>query len=331
MTDTSKAEEAAAKVKLQKTKDWTKRVILVSVIVAMVVMLMSVVETMNPGTLPLGSYREVTEEEVAEDGTTVITTTYTDYNDVLRPAFIDGIVLAIMAMIGPYGFYYSAKMKKIHKIERYLPDFLRDVAEAGRFGMTLAEAIVVAAAGKYGNLTPEIKKMAAQIEWGVPASEALRLFGTRVNTTLTHRTIAIVTKSSDAGGEVSDVLTMVAHAVKEEQLTKAEKSIQMVTYLAVIYIAYMVFLITILIMSGTFLPAMEDAGASIASMSEESGAEVDLINVDVVPALGLLFFLAAIIHGMGDGLVAGLLETGHIQGGLRHSFLLLMIGYMMLR
>jgi len=32
--------------------------------------------------------------------------------------------------------------------------------------MTLADAIVVASAGRYGELTPEIKKMAAQIGGG---------------------------------------------------------------------------------------------------------------------------------------------------------------------
>ncbi|MDG6221184.1 MAG: type II secretion system F family protein, partial [Candidatus Thermoplasmatota archaeon] len=169
-----------------------------------------------------------------------------------------------------------------------------------------------------------------QINWGVPASEALRLFGKRVNTQLTHRTVAIITKASDAGGNVADVLTMVAHAVKEEQLAAKEKKIQMVTYLAVIYIAYMVFLVTILIMSSTFLPAMQDAGASISEMGGESSAAADMINVDVLPSLGLIFFLAAIIHGLGDGLVAGILETGRIVSGLRHSFLLLMIGYVML-
>src|SRR5439155_888444 len=79
-------------------------------------------------------------------------------------------------------FYVAKLQREIKQVERRLPDFLRDVAEAGRFGMTLAEAIVVSSGGRYGKLTPEIKKMAAQITWGVPATEALRLFATRVKT-----------------------------------------------------------------------------------------------------------------------------------------------------
>src|SRR5512138_564553 len=64
--------------------------------------------------------------------------------------WIDYVALALMAFCGPYGFYMSSKQKKIREIEKRLPDFLRDVAEAGRFGMTLAQAIKVSARGRYG-------------------------------------------------------------------------------------------------------------------------------------------------------------------------------------
>src|SRR2546430_2923462 len=137
--------------------------------------------------------------------------------------FLFWLVFAIMGFIGPYGFFLAKQQRGIKAIERRLPDFLRDVAEAGRFGMTLADAIVVSSSGRYGKLTPEIKKMAAQITWGVPATEALRLFATRVKTPMVERVVAII------------------------------------------------------------------------------------------------------VHGLGDGILAGVLDTGKIANGLRHSFILLVI------
>src|SRR5207253_3019611 len=83
--------------------------------------------------------------------------------------------------------FLAKRQREIKQVERRLPDFLRDVAEAGRFGMTLADAIVVSSSGRYGKLTPEIKKMAAQITWGVHATEALRLLATRVKTPMVER------------------------------------------------------------------------------------------------------------------------------------------------
>ena len=159
---------------------------------------------------------------------------------VLPMQALDYFILGLIIMMGPYGFYDSAQHKKIKQVEEHLPDFLRDVAEAGRFGMTLADSIMVASEGRYGTLTPEIQKMAAQIEWGVPATEALRMFSKRINTPLVNRMMVIVIKASDAGGNVADVLTMVAHDTKETQLMAKEKAIVMSTYIAVIYIAFIV-------------------------------------------------------------------------------------------
>ncbi|TLZ77335.1 MAG: type II secretion system F family protein [Methanobacteriota archaeon] len=239
--------------------------------------------------------------------------------------FLYWLVVATLGFIGPYGFYVAKQQREINLIERRLPDFLRDVAEAGRFGMTLAEAIVVSSGGRYGKLTPEIKKMAAQITWGVPAAEALHLFAERVKTPMVQRVVAIVVKSSDAGGDVADVLTMVSHDTKENQLTEDERRIAMSTYIAVIYISFMVFLVTIWILDVTFLPKMLEASGALATTGGvvQSPLAQDLPNV--VASIRIAFFIAVAVHGLGDGILAGVLDTGKIPNGLRHSFVLLVI------
>src|SRR5213083_1645260 len=242
--------------------------------------------------------------------------------------FLYWLVVATLGFIGPYGFYVAKLQREVKQIERRLPDFLRDVAEAGRFGMTLAEAIVVSSGGRYGKLTPEIKKMAAQITWGVPATEALRLFAERVKTPMVGRVVAIIVKSSDAGGDVADVLTMVSHDTKENQLTEDERRIAMSTYIAVIYISFMVFLVTIWILNVTFLPKMLEASGAL-----EGGAGAALAGAsplannlpEVVFNVKIAFFIAVIVHALGDGVLAGVLDTGKIANGLRHSFIMLVI------
>ncbi len=241
--------------------------------------------------------------------------------------FLNFLALAIMGFIGPYGFYMAKRQRKIRDIEKRLPDFLRDVAEAGRFGMTLAEAIVVAAHGRYGVLTAEIKRMAAQIDWGVAATDALRLFGERVKTPLVERVVSIIIKASDAGGEVADVLTMVSHDAKEFQLTEEERKINMSTYIAVIYISFAVFIVTIWILGVTFLPKMQEAAAEISG--GELGTTIESPLPQNIPEIifnvQVAFFIAVIVHAVGDGILAGILDSGKIVNGLRHSFVMLVI------
>jgi len=243
---------------------------------------------------------------------------------------VDFCVLGLLALIAPYGFSMSAKLRRVSKIEERLPDFLRDVAEAGRFGMTLPDAIIVASGGRYGLLTDEIKKMASQLEWGVPVATALQLFEERVPTPLVQRVVSIVTRANEAGGNVADVLTMVAHDTRESQLAAQGRQISMLTYVTVIYISFFVFLVTIYIMAAVFLPQMITAGSGIASSSLGNSGALSLA-FNLVPELFLAFMVAVIVHAVGDGVMAGVLYNGRIAEGLQHATIMLAIGWLLMR
>lgn len=248
--------------------------------------------------------------------------------------WIDYVIFAILAFVGPYGFYTATREAHTREIETRLPDFLRDVAEAGRFGMTLADAIVIASSGRYGRLTPEIKKMAAQIEWGVPASEAIRLFSERVKTPLVTRMTSIIMKANDAGGNVADVLSMVSHDAKETILTQEERAVTMQTYVLVVYISFFVFIATILILQGQFLPKMEEAGRTVNEKATEIGLQSIpgvSIHADVIPEISFIFLLSVVVHAVGDGILAGVIQKGSIPIGMRHSFIMLLLGFITLR
>jgi len=240
--------------------------------------------------------------------------------------WIDWVALGLMALCGPYGFYSTYQFKKIREIESRLPDFLRDVAEGGRFGMTLAESIKVSSRGRYGRLTPEIQRMASQIDWGVPATDAIRLFIDRVDTPLVRRMTTIVIKANEAGGNVADVLDMVAHDARETLLNRNERSIAMSTYTVVIYVAFAVFLATIFILNSTFLPRMIEAGTQISADAPDIGGVPVQIQSDVIPQVQLIFVISVVIHAFGDGILAGVLQDGRIANGFRHSFIMLLIG-----
>lgn len=246
---------------------------------------------------------------------------------------IDFIVIALLVALGPLGMIMGMETSRIANIEKRLPDFLRDVAEAGRFGMTLSNAIVAASEGEYGRLTPEIRRMASQISWGVSATEALVLFAKRVDTALIHRVTGLVIKAAAAGGNIADVLTMSSVDTKESQTLMEERSTTMSTYVMVIYIAFFVFLVTVLILNKTFLPAMEEAtaGSGMDDVDLSDAPTTVVISGDMIPQIKSLYFYAALVHAVGDGLLAGVIMTGKVSNGMRHSFIMVLTSWIIMR
>lgn len=239
----------------------------------------------------------------------------------------NAIIVAISISLIPPGIYDYIKSKRIREIEDRLPDFLRDVAEASRFGMTLSDSIVSASKGKYGILTNEIKKMAYQIQWGVPVGIALESFLQRASTPLTKRIVSTIIKSNEAGGNVSDVLNMVADYSREVQQLNKEKYSQLSSYTVVLLIAFGVFLVTILILNVQFFPQMIKAGQSATGSVSNNIAS---INVSIIPTVKLIFAGAIIVHAVGDGLMAGVLKDGRFESGFLIAASLAIGGYLFL-
>jgi len=244
---------------------------------------------------------------------------------------LDFMVAGLLVFIGPFGVYENHRYNKIRSLEEKLPEFLRDVAESGKFGMTLAVSIRSAAKGRYGDLTPEIRRMAAQIGWGISATEALKLFSERVQTPLVRRTCGIIIKAANAGGNVADILTLVSTDIKESQLTRAEKELNMKAYMIVIYVAFFVFLATVLILNAVFIPQIQNAGGKSSGAEGGISSGATTVNAALIPQVRFIYMASALVHGLGDGITAGILENGQLGNGLKHSFVMVLLAYLMLR
>lgn len=245
------------------------------------------------------------------------------------------IMIGLLCGFGPIGIYEGRRNTRITKLEERLADFLRDLAEASRSGQTLHEAVITASGGEYGELLPEIKKMARQISWGVSATEALIKFSERVRTPLVKRAVTLINEASAAGGDVSRVLEAAANDTKEIQMLQRERKIQMSLYVAVIFVSFVVFLVVILIVYATFVPQMKQM-----AMDQEAGADEDETETEAAVGgsaaafsptdvdfdeIKFLFIAAALVHAIGDGLVAGLMGSGRMTDGLKLSFAMILI------
>lgn len=230
----------------------------------------------------------------------------------------DVIIFTVIIMITPPAMMHYKKRRVIKKIEEYMPNFLRDIAEMSRAGLTLPRAIETVAKGEYGDLSKEVKLMNASMSWGVSFEDTLENFSARINTPLISRSVALITQANRAGGRVSSVLEAAARDASEIKLLQRERSGNMIVYLVIIYMAFFVFIFVILMLTATFVPTMAQAGQAASA----AGAGSQFLGAFDPEKFTRILFHASVIQGFVSGLVAGQLGEGEFFAGLKHSVIL---------
>jgi flagellar protein FlaJ len=232
--------------------------------------------------------------------------------------FDESVFFAITIAVFPSAILNYADFRWRKAIDEHLPDLFRSLVQAKQTGMTLPQAIEEAAKRDYGPLTPELKKMNAQISWGMSFEEALQALAKRVDTILVQRTVPMIVEASRSGGHVEKVFDPMGKFIRTTLLLDNERRTQTKPYIAIIYVAFFVFLFTIILLFRSFFVSVE--GLPTLGTSTMSPAEMQR-----------LFFHIMSIQAFFSGLVAGKMGEGTINAGLKHSLALMLCGYVALK
>jgi flagellar protein FlaJ len=246
------------------------------------------------------------------------------------PDFIDFIdnkvVFAIYIIVIPLMIFHEYKKGKEERIGAQIPDFLKKLASTNETGMTLRDSIRLMTRSDSG-LGKEIKKIWNDMEWGLSINESLRRFANRTRTHIVARSVTLITKANESSGDIGEVLSVAARDAAAEQELKTERKISMLIYIIIIYISFLVFIGIIYVISSTFLTEMVKAGENIKS----SGAGAVPMSLDraKMAVYNRLFFHGALIQGFTSGLIAGVMGEGSVLSGLKHSVIMMTIGYLL--
>ncbi|MDK2835215.1 MAG: archaeal flagellar protein FlaJ [Methanolobus sp.] len=235
----------------------------------------------------------------------------------------DKLVFAILLVIVPLSVFFEIKNMKKKKMESNFPDFLKKLASTNETGMTLRDSIKLMARSETDALSREVKKIWHDVLWGVEVNDSLIRFANRLRTQVVTRSLSLITKANESSGDVGEVLIVAARDAASEQGMRRERTMSMMIYIVIIYISFLVFVGVIYVISTTFLTEMAAAGKQMAAAGGQGGF---LGNFDL-DAYTQLFKHAAIIQGLSSGLMAGAMGEGNIMAGLKHSTIMIVIGY----
>lgn len=246
------------------------------------------------------------------------------------PNFIDYIDDRIIFMgyilMIPLMIFHEYKKRREDRIQSQIPDFLKKLASTNETGMTLRDSIKLMTRSDIG-LSREIKKIWNDIEWGLAINEALIRFANRVRTHLVARSVTLLTKANESSGDIGEVLNVAARDASAEQELKSERRINMFIYVVIIYISFLVFVGIIYIISTTFLEEMVKAGEKVSGTG--AGAVPLSLSREKLETYNRIFFHGALIQGFASGLIAGVMGEGSVLSGLKHSVMMMTIGYLM--
>ncbi|MDT8357809.1 MAG: type II secretion system F family protein [Methanomicrobiaceae archaeon] len=239
----------------------------------------------------------------------------------------DVLIIAMLIALIPLAALHLKESMRQRSIEEALPNFFRDLAGMNESGMTLPNAVEVVSRGEYGNLTHHIHSLRNEMSWNVPFVDAIYKFGSSLGTPLANRSVDLIAKASKAGGDVSEVLRAAAIDSYEFVTLATERRNNMLIYVIIVIVSFMVFLFVIAVLTSTFLTTMAEAGAAAAGAGA-TGAFASQIDMFFYRRL---FSHAAIIQGFFSGLVAGQMGESDAVAGLKYSVVMVIIAWVAFR
>ncbi len=247
--------------------------------------------------------------------TTVVGISLALLNLIVFSSLTLSMVSIFIIPLGPF-FYQYRKYRERKELEERFPDFLRDVAQNIRTGMTIPQAIKATKNTYYGALTPYIKKMVVKIDWGVPFDKILTDFANQTTKSL-RRTISTIIDTHKGGGDIADIFDSVGKSIIEINRINKERSSIIYNQMLTGYIIFFVFIGVLIVMQTYLIPNLQTFSAPEVGLESFEGLGVFYADV---------FRIIIIIQGFFSGLIIGKLSEGSMISGLKHSIFLVMIG-----
>ncbi|NIO44533.1 MAG: hypothetical protein GTN36_03200 [Candidatus Aenigmarchaeota archaeon] len=247
--------------------------------------------------------------------TTLVGITLAIFNLVFLSSLSLSIISILIIPVGPFIFQYR-KYRERKEVEERFPDFLRDVAQNIRTGMTIPQAIKSTKDTYYGALTPYIKKMIVQVDWGVPLDKILTRFANRTTKPL-RRTVLTIIDTHKGGGDIADIFDSVGKSIVEVNRINKERSSIVHNQMLTGYIIFFVFIGVLIMMQIYLIPSLQ--GISSPELGLSDFEELNRFYNDI-------FRILIVLQGFFSGLVIGKLSEGSIISGLKHSMILVIIG-----
>jgi len=241
----------------------------------------------------------------------------------------DIIIQSALVLLASFAVVWELHRRRIRKIEAALPELLERLASLNEAGMAVVESIDRVRGTDLGVLTDEVDRIWRDVQFNSNLTDAFRRFGLRMQTGSITRAVTLLTNAMGASGNLGPVLRIAAKQAQAERDLEQRRRQQMLTYLVVIYISFLVFLVIIVAVDEVLVPSLPTdvpTPTDPGQVGIDAGAFTRFATVDKA-AYTLVFFHTALIQAVCSGFVAGQLGEGTLKDGTKHAAIMLAVAY----
>ncbi|MBU0953547.1 MAG: type II secretion system F family protein [Nanoarchaeota archaeon] len=242
------------------------------------------------------------------------------------PLFVPFLsVVGGLIAVGPPLLLFYGRYRRKQEIESQFLVFIADLNESINSGMTLPLALEYLSQRNYLALTSLVNDLAAQVDWGIPFQTALRTFSKKSENITLQRSVSTIIQAYDIGGKIADTLSAISESLISIEKIKKERSASVHSQIVTGYLIFFIFIAILVILNTFLLPALsapvEVAGVG-APFGEETPAQTGLSEIFQQSFVNFI-----IVQGLFAGLATGKMAEGSIIAGMKHSILLIALGY----
>ena len=234
--------------------------------------------------------------------------------------------LGIISAVTPFVLSVIMNSRIAAEKEEMFLEFSRNLVESVKTGTPINKSIVNVKNKPYGVLSENVKKLANQISMGIPLNRALQTFSDDVDNKAISRALTLIGQAEKSGGEIGGILESITEAVTMADRLKKERKSAISTLVVQGYIIFFIFIVIVLVLQFQILPLLIGIAPTGGSLGVGGfGAVGSSIEKDDISSSFLYLLL---VQGLFSGLTIGKLSEGTIKPGIRHSFILMLIAFL---
>jgi len=214
------------------------------------------------------------------------------------------IISAIPACVAHYLY-----TRRSGGVEFDITNFLRDLVESRKTGLSPEKCIETLSTRSYGKLTKYLVVVARQITWGFPIRTIYEAFSKRVKSWLALVNMYLLVDAIEVGGGAPETLETLAQFSEMVSSLEKEKRTMLRPLLIIPYIGAGILLFTNIVFLGYMRSVIRMFGRQAIPF----------------PQFVTLLLPPMIIHTYLTGLVTGKMGSGSISAGFKHALLLTIV------